>query len=341
MSNALVSVASKELTIFDGGTNHGGRELIPHVARLQRESDVLNVKVVGVDPVPGRANRFITQAAQFGLRGEAREAKIEDVINDGIPEGAPVILNMDTPGAHAMALYQLADRKIAVLGALYAASPIDGQLHGFRYVCAADEHEEKREVAGMFRSLAAFAARGGRERVWGTQGRPEHLPLEPVYRDWTGRFVHENLAKLAVGLSSINHYVEMTRDGNHTLPIIIRDSSGEWASPFALATAVLGNPPTPILGGDDFVIAELGPNGVRFHFARLGKTDGRVRVNGYAGFDHETLDAAERAERERQLAHEQSLQRADRARQEREVMEAVRRAEQQTVTRRRPFFFTD
>jgi hypothetical protein len=341
MTTALVPYERHPLTIIDAGTNRGGRGLLPHVAQLQRESDVIDVELIGVDPVPGRANRFITDAAQFGLHGQAREAKIEDVINEGVPEGAPVILNMDTPAAHAHALYQLADRKIPVLGALYAASPVDGQLHGFRYVFGAEEHEEKREVAGMFRSLHAFAARGGRERVWGEQGRPEHLPLEPVYRDWTGRFVRENLAKTAIGLSSNNHYIEMTRDGRRTLPIIIRESPNGWASPFALATEVLGNPPAPILRGDDFAIAELGHNGARFHFARLGKTDGRLRVNGYAGFDRDTLDAAEREARAQQVQHTQSLQRADRERQQREVAEAVRRAEQKTITRRRPLFFTD
>lgn len=341
MTTALVPYERHTLAIVDGGTNHGGRGLLPHVARLQRESDVIDVELIGVDPVPGRANRFISEAAQFGLRGHACEAKIEDVINGGVPDGAPVILNMDTPAAHAQALYQLADRKISVLGALYASSPVDGQLHGFRYVFGAEEHNEKREVAGMFRSLHAFAARGGRERIWGEQGRPEHLPLEPVYRDWTGRFVHENLAKIAVGLPSNNHYIEMTRDGRRTLPIIIRESPHGWVSPFALATEVLGNPPAPILRGDDFAIAELGTNGARFHFARLGKTDGRVRVNGYTGFDHDTLDAAEREARAQQVQHTESLQRADRDRQQREVAQAVRRAEQKTITRRRPLFFTD
>jgi hypothetical protein len=341
MTTALVPYERHPLTIIEGGTNHGGRGNLPHLGRLQQDSDVIDVRIIGVDPVPGRANRFITEAAQFGLQGQAREAKIEDVINEGIPEGAPVILNMDTPAAHAHALYRLADQEIAVLGGLYALSPVDGQLHGFRYVFGAGEHEEKREVAGMFRSLHAFTARGGRERVWGEQGRPEHLPLEQVYRDWTGRFVHENLAKTAVGLQSNNHYIEMTRDGRRTLPIIIRDSPDGWASPFVLATEVLGNPPAPILRGDDFAIAELGPNGARFHFARLGKTDGRLRVNGYAGFDRDTLDAAEREARARQVQHTQTLQRADHERQQREVAEAVRRAEQKTITRRRPLFFTD
>jgi hypothetical protein len=133
----------------------------------------------------------------------------------------------------------------------------------------------------------------------------------------------------------------MTRDGRRTLPVVIIESHDQWGSPFALSTEVVGNPRVPILRGDPFAIAERRHDGLRFHFAREGKTDGRLRVNGYTGFDHETMDAVEREERERQLAHDRALQAAERERQEREVREALRQAEQRTITRRRPLFFTD
>jgi hypothetical protein len=340
MTTALTIIERDPLVVYDGGTNHGGRGLLPHVADFQRKSNVIDVKIIGVDPIPGRANQFVQDAAAHGLRAQAREAKIEDVITEGVGN-ALIILNMDAPRAHAAALASAADTDSPVLGALYATAPADGQLYGIRYVCLGEEHEHKQELARLFASLAAFGAKGGRERVWGERGRPEHRPLERVYRDWTGTFVRENLAKIAVGLPSNNHHIELTRDGTHTLPVIIRESPQGWASPFTLAVEVLGNPPAPILRGDEFVIAELRPEGARFHFARLGKTDGRVRVNGYAGFDQETLDVAERAERERQVQHEAALQLAERERQTREVAEAVRRAEQKTISRRRPLFFTD
>jgi hypothetical protein len=340
MTTALALPDHRTLQIVQGGTNHGARGNLPHLQRLHEESDVIDVEIIGIDPLPNRAKQFAAEATRVGLHTIAREAKIEDVL-DELPPGAPVLLNMDSPAAHARALHQLQDREIAVLGGFFAASPADGQLLGLRYGCAADEHTPKQEIARLCDSLAAFAGRGGRDRVWGERGRPEHLPLEPVYRDWTGTFVRDNLDKIAIGVPSNNHYLELTRDGRQTLPVITRESPHAWASPFSLATEVLGDPSTPILRGDAFVIAEHRPEGVRFHFARLGKTDGRVRVNGYAGFDRETLDAGDRAERERQLRHEQSLQRADVARQLREVTEALRRAEQQTITRRRPLFFTD
>jgi len=340
MTTALTIIERDPLVIYDGGTNHGGRGLLPHVADFQRKSNVIDVKIIGVDPIPGRAPQFVQDAAAHGLRAQAREAKIEDVITEGV-DNAPVILNMDTPRAHAQALHLLADTDSPVLGVLFAGDPADRRLYGIRYTCGGEEHEPKLKLARTFTSLAAFDGKGGRERVWGERGRPEHRPLEPVYREWAGKFVRENLAKLAVGLPSNNHYIELTRDGQRTMPVFIRESPYGWASPFTLAVEVLGNPEAAILPGDEFVIAELRPEGARLHFARLGKTDGRVRVNGYAGFDQETLDVAERAERERQVQHEAALQLAERERQTREVAEAVRRAEQKTISRRRPLFFTD
>jgi len=340
MTTALALPERRTLHIVQAGTNHGARGNLPHLRRLQEESDIIDVEIIGVDPLPNRARTYAADAERVALRATPREAKIEDFIDD-LPEGAPVLLNMDNPAAHAEALRQLVDRDVAVLGGFFAASPADGQLFGFRYACSAQEHEAKREVSQLCAHLATFAGRGGRDRVWGQRGRSEHLPLEPIYRDWSGTFVRETLDKLVIGVPSNHHYLELTRDGRATLPIITRASADHALSPFALATEVLGNPPVAILGGDAFVVAELRADGVRLHFARLGKTDGRIRVSGYAGFDRETLDATERAERERQLQHEQSLQRADLARQQREVAEALRRAEQQTITRRRPLFFTD
>jgi hypothetical protein len=340
-STTLVPISRHTLRVIDGGTNRGGRETLPHLADFQRDTKVIDIHLVGVDPIPLRAQQFINDAQRLGLHGHAREAKIEDVIAEGIPDDTTVLLHIDTPQGHAAALELLADTKTPALGALYAVSPVDGQLHGFRYVFAGNEHEEKRKVAGMFRSLAAFTGRGGYDRVWGEHGRSDHRPLEPLYRAWAGNFVRDNLAKLAVGVPSNNHHIEMTRDGRRTLPVVIVDSPDGWSPPFALGTEILGNPLVPILRGDDFAIAETRPDGARFHFARQGKTDGRLRVNGCTGFDHQTMDAVERAERERQLQHDRTLQAAERARQDREVREAVRRAEQKTITRRRPLFFTD
>jgi len=337
MTTALALPERRTLPVVQAGTNHGAHGNLPYLRRFHEDSDVIDVEITAIDPDPTHVRNYTRHAADAGLRVVAREAKVEDIISE-LPERAPLLVNVDNPAAHARVLRDVADSMIAVLGGLYAVSP-DGHLLGIRYVFAPTAHEEKRRAARLFADLDAVTGPGGRERVFGERGRPEHLPQEAVYRDWQGTFVEKTLAKLAKGVRLNHHPIELTRDGRTTLPVVAHESVDGWERPHVLATEAIGN--AVVLRGEGFIIAEHRREGVRFHFARLGKTDGRIRVNGYAGFDRETLDAAERAERERQLQHEQSLQRADLARQQREVTEALRRAEQQTVTRRRPFFFTD
>src|SRR5205085_10344002 len=181
-STALVPTR-RRLRVIEAGTNRGGRGSLPHVAEFQRDSEVIDVELVGVDPIPLRAQQFTNEAQRIGVHGRAREAKIEDVIAEGVPDDTTVLLHIDTPQGHAAALDLLADTDAPVLGVIYAASPADRQLNGLRYVMAGNEHDEKRKVASLFRSLAAFSGRGGYDRVWGERGRPDHRPLEPVYRD--------------------------------------------------------------------------------------------------------------------------------------------------------------
>lgn len=329
------------LTIIQGGAHHGGEGNLPYEAGLQNESDVIDAELIPVDPIPSRSEHLAARARALGLRATPREAKIEQVIQADFPALTVFLLNMDSPNSHARAIRMLADTDRPVMGSVHALSP-DGQLVSIRYVAGGPEHVEKDDVAGFFEGLARFTARGGRDRVFGEKGRPEHKPMEQVRRHWNGTFVQENLAKLAFDLPSNNHYLELTRDGYRTLPVIVRREQGDWLAPHALATEVLGNSPAPILRGDDFVVAELRPDGMRLHFARLGRTDSRIRVRGYAGFDTETLDAVERADqarREREI--NAALLRADRARQAREVEAALKEAERSTISPRRKFFVTD
>jgi hypothetical protein len=322
MTAQLDLIPPRRLRIIDGGTNHGGRALLPHIARLQAQSEAIIPELVGVDPIPGRARRYANEAAALGLRADAHEGKIEDFVADGHAEHAPVVLNVDTPEGHARALYQLADRPNPDMGALFATSP-EGHLIGWRYVHEAHQRDEKRETALMYAALAAYNAPGGRDRVWGTRGRPEHQPQELVYREWAGRFVERNLAKIATGVRPDDYHLEMTLDGRKTMPVIVRQSPDGWAPPATLAAATLATSTALILKGEDFVIAEVRPDGVRFHLARIGKTDGILRVHGAAGFDPETQHAV------------------DTARAEREVAEALARAERSTITRSSPIFTTD
>jgi hypothetical protein len=81
-----------------------------------------------------------------------------------------------------------------------------------------------------------------------------------------------------------------------------------------------------IARGRDFAVAELGPDGVRFHIVRVRVTDGKPALNASAVVTPEayrTADAERREAARRQLA------------------EALARAERQTVSKTRPVFTTD
>lgn len=314
------------------GANHGGRGALPYLVRLGNDAERTNITIITVDPVPGRAQALAATANTLGIEAVGREEKIENVIND-LPDGAFVVLNVDNPAAHARALELLSERRIGCVGYGFLKEP-RGQLFAFRYVHSAEDYEAKRREATFFRGIERFTARGGRERIFGARGRPEHVAMEEIHRAWFGEHLNENARKYTAGIPSNHYHLELTSDGTRTLPVFVQESHLEWAEPSTLTQTVLLDPPEPVMRGDEFVVAEVHEEGVRLHFARLRRTDGRLSIGGYAAFDATTLDALEAAERERALA-------AERERLQREAETALQRAEQQTVTRRAPFFMTD
>ena len=99
--------------------------------------------------------------------------------------------------------------------------------------------------------------------------------------------------------------IEVTRDGSTTMPMLVHDSRQTgWAEPIDLAREVAESG-APLLRGEDFVVAEEGPAGVRLHQARVRKTDKVLAVKPLgvsapgalglqqqgAGVDHRLRDA--------------------------------------------------
>lgn len=329
---ALVPTTESALTIVNAGANTGARGALPYITRLAHDTAHTQVNVISVDPVPGRARDLAAAATANGIRAISREEHIEDVIPT-VPDGALVVFNVDRPETIAHGLESLAERDLADAGYAFLACP-DGRLFGVRFIHARDERAAKLADARLFRGIERFTGRGGRHRIFGERGRPEHLGLEPLIRQWFGEHLNENARKYAAGLQSNHFHLELTPDGQRTLPVFVHDSGNEWADPFTLTSLVLADPPEPVLRGDEFCVAEVHRDGVRLHFARLRRTDGRLSVGGYAGFDPQTLAALEAAERER-------IEATERERVQREMQTALQRAERQTVTRRAPFFMTD
>lgn len=74
------------------------------------------------------------------------------------------------------------------------------------------------------------------------------------------------------------------------------------------------------------MIGEVGSEGIRFHVVRLRATDGKAAIRAAAVVDPHAYRAAD-------------VQRRERLR--REALDALRHAEQQTVSRTRPVYTTD
>ena len=313
-------VARRPVPFYVGGSGRGATLLQESTLDVNRASERISAKPVYVDPVPGRAHQLAERGIAMGIQAEHREARIEELLN-GLDRQqlAPLVMNVDQPGALAGALELSAGQPQPVLGYLLVRMP-NGALYGIRFAIGADEEPIKRTAALLFGQLAEVTARSGASFVVGADGRPEHVAAESAYRHWFAQHMTANLPKAFAGIEADNNPIEVTPDGTTTWALLVRDSRTGWADPQALAADVVAHPETPIVRGEDFAIGEAGPDGIRVHRVRLRKTDGKVAVRGIAALDPESIEA----ERVRRMAEE-----------------ALRRAAYDTVTRTNPVYTTD
>jgi hypothetical protein len=315
------------VVVRNAGAGRGARLMQTAVADWNGRSERAEIQLQYADPVPDRARLLVGEARARGITARATESRIEDVLTvESETETAPVLLNIDRPQAIASALGAVIIRPRAILGYLLMRMPA-GELYGLRFVIQADDEETKRRGAQFFERLALVTARAGSSHVVGTEGRSEHLAVEPVYRDWFGRHMQENLGKITASLEPEASPFELTSDGRTTLPLLIEHGGGSWADPIELAQRVARSPSTPLVRGENFVVGEVGPDGIRLHQVRLRTTDGRLALQGTAVFD---LAGVEREEERLVVLHRT-----------RELTAALERATRETLSRTRPVFTTD
>ena len=313
-------VGRQPVPFYVAGSGRGATLMQESTLDVNRASERISAVPTYVDPVPGRARQLAERGVAMGLQTEHREARIEELLS-GLDrqQPAPLVMNIDKPGAQADVLELSAGQPQPVLGYILVRMP-NGALYGIRYAIGADEDPIKRMLALLFGQLAEVTARSGASSVVGVDGRPEHVAAEPAYRRWFAQHMTANLPKAFAGIEADNNPIEVTPDGTTTWALLIRDSKTGWADPRALAADVAAHPETPIVRGEDFAIGEAGPDGIRVHRVRLRKTDGKIAVRGIAALDPESIEA----ERLRRMAEE-----------------ALRRAAYETVTRTNPVYTTD
>jgi hypothetical protein len=307
------------------GAHQGARENITHLARIENESTHLTPHVTYVDLYPGRAAQTAERARRMGLQADAVEARAEDYLDTGFPEHTPFFVHLDDPTAVARILRRAVGKPYPVAGDMLLRTP-DDQLIGLGFTITEDDDDAKRRVASVFDAISRVTPRRGAAWVVGEHARPEHRAAEETYRIGIGEHARRDLARLIVGLPPESYELELTTNGRNRLPVFVEENAQGWQDPFTLANAFAANPPTAVLRGEEFAIAEIGPDGLRLHLARIRRTDGAVALQGFVGYDPATLAGIDRAERERR---------------ERQVAQAIERAQRQTITRRAPMFTTD
>ena len=313
----------REKLVEGGGAGKGATDMVKYAGELHQNSERIKLKLRYTDPSPGKASLLTQKAQEMGIPTlEPIEGKIEEVLP--VSEDSIGVLQQDRPESQAKALRTAAKQKIPIMSYLLIRLSF-GVLLGVRFVFQAHENELKLQGARFFDQIASLTVRNGSAQILGAQGQHEHKTLEPKFRDWFGKHFQSCLAKITADLEPESAPFEVTKDGYDTMPLLFHDSPNDWADPTTLSQTVLKNSITPIIPGQNFLLAELGgeKNGIRLHEIRLRKIDGQLSFNNTTLFNKEKLEAEEQE------------------RQQKQIEDAFRKAERRTLTRTSPVFTTD
>ena len=305
------STKKSKVQVLVGGGNRGARESLPFLAEIDRGSSATTLEVLFADPVAGRALARRDQAITLGMKAEAVEATVENVVRERNLGRAPIVFHLDRPEAVAAALLDENTVDAAVLAYFLVRLP-DRKMWLLRITLAPRDLEARRLVIKLLARLGEYAPRRGSASMLGEGGDVAHAAMEGVLRRSVGEHLAENLPKLIAGTLPNAEPVEMTSDGTTVFPVLIKESP-EWVDPLVLVEEIMKAPPMPVLRGQGFIVAELGPDAVRFHECKRRVIDGQFALNEQALVEPEPVLAAsiepwevERATREATRARDTS-----------------------------------
>lgn len=260
------------------GAHRGAEAALNALITLNNTNKALSIIPHYVDPIDGRAEAMAEAARQQGLDGAlGTVARIQDekavageadlVIHhldraDAIAESHAITVNNGTPSLSYLAML-LPGR--AVLG-----------------VAAVDDRqspEASAQIQTFFRGVARVSARAGSGSVFGVEAPIESNQAEALIRSWFARHSDDCVQKLAAGVAPTRYPLEITFDGDESIPLFVVESDTPATSLEQLAESVLMNPHTPIPRGSRFVVCEVLPNAVRFVTIRH-RSFGGVNVTG-------------------------------------------------------------
>jgi hypothetical protein len=313
MKKREAAIIEPTTTYIDlGGLHRGGEHAMDTIGAWNRISPTVPIGVNGFDMNPNRIHEAREFAARTNLRLVARNGRVQDfVAAEGVnAAGRPIIVAVDDARSGAEVCVKCAAFARAVLLYLIIRLP-NKQLVGLTAVLRKDDAAEKLALAAFLVALADCTVRKGHRSVLGAEGLPEHVFIEPEYRQLFRTHLTDNLPRLLWDLEPEAAPVEVTFNGDTRLPLLIEDSRAGWRDAATLARDVLARPSVSIAPGKDLCIGEVGPDGIRLHIARYRALDRALSVNATSVIDTGAFE------------------------------EALRRAERQTISRTYPVYTTD
>ena len=299
MTTTTVLESAPALRLDVAGSGRGATALVPHLLSYGREKEA-SVLARFVDPTPGKAVGLSRRAADAGMEARCYEGKIEEVIDTEPATTSPLILTIDDPAAIASAICSAIPSSRPILGYLLLRLP-KGELFALALCCEATDQEKKHSAAEFFEHLARFTARSSSVEILGVGAKPGHVAIEPVYRAWIAGHMKANIPLLLSGRAPLAAPFTLTASGGKSLSLhVVRNPSG-FGDPERVARRIVEDPASPMQPGEDFMMADCAPEGIRFYRCRIKMTDGRLWIRGTTFTDPEGLARLDDRARELQV----------------------------------------
>ena len=260
------------------GAHRGAALALPAAARFNRESAAYELKPMYVDPIPNRARLLAERASEDGLDARWAEAKVEDWRAADVVDAKAIVAHTDRPGTQRTAI--VAASKAQVPSLAYLAFSQDGPLFGLLVVLRPEDTHALERVVGFLTALEVVTRRSGSSALFGDQSTSQTRTAEPKLRERFAEHFTQNLPRVIADVELESAPLELSRAGQASVPLVVLPYADDWRDPQSLARDVLTELQTPLSRGDNFVVAEIVPAGMRLHDFRLRATDGRLAVSG-------------------------------------------------------------
>ena len=253
------------------GAGRGATHSQPLILDFNDRSEILRLDPLLIDPVPGKAQVLAKQGRNLGLVTNHREAEGWHYLTSGAgsEDTSPVVVQVDDPGTVAQILEE---RNLQQPLFIYIFLDVPGVgVVAVRLLVRPEDHIVKMDLAAFFNSVSDLQARGGTQDVF-RSGTPQ-TAAEDLYDGWFADHLEKNISKSLHNLEFANNPAEATFNGRETSILVILRNDNGWRSPDQLLDDTHRSLTTPVRPGLNFLIAELGPDSIRFHRARYRVTD--------------------------------------------------------------------